>query len=125
VDVVDFFTLLAAWGGAAGGGPCDVDFDGVIDLEDLLALIGRWGACPVAASATGRPAQHAVLLRSPDVNGNGAVDVSDLEAIKAAWGPCGKDNPADLDGDGVVGTADLFLLTANWESDPRPATSTR
>ena len=30
----------------------------------------------------------------------------------AAWGQC--ESPADLNGDGIVGAADLLTLLANW-----------
>jgi hypothetical protein len=42
VDVGDLLALLGAWG--TGGGPADIDGDGDVDVEDLLALLGAWGA---------------------------------------------------------------------------------
>jgi polyhydroxybutyrate depolymerase len=55
--------------------PCPADFDGggVVDVQDLLALLAAWGSCP------GCP---------EDIDGNGAVDVTDLLALLAAWGAC-------------------------------------
>jgi len=44
VDVVDFLTLLAAWGDA--GGPGDVNGDGTVDVLDFLQLLAAWGPCP-------------------------------------------------------------------------------
>jgi endonuclease/exonuclease/phosphatase family metal-dependent hydrolase len=44
VDVVDFLTLLAAWGDA--GGPGDVNGDGTVDVLDFLQVLASWGPCP-------------------------------------------------------------------------------
>ncbi len=43
VDIVDLLALLGQWGAA---GPCDTDGSGAIDVVDLLALLAGWGACP-------------------------------------------------------------------------------
>jgi spore coat protein CotH len=50
--------------------PEDVNGDGVIDVSDLLAVVGAWGACD------GCP---------EDINGDGVVDVTDLLAVIAVW----------------------------------------
>lgn len=49
-----------------------------------------------------------------DLNGDGVVGGADLGALLAAWGPCQGDCPADLDGNGVVGGSDLGELLASW-----------
>ncbi len=46
-----------------------------------------------------------------DLDGDGTVGGADLAVLLAAWGQPG---PADLDGDGTVGGADLALLLAAW-----------
>ena len=51
----------------------DVDGDGEVGVEDLVAVIVAWGPCP------GCP---------EDVDGDGGVDVDDLVAVVAGWG-CG------------------------------------
>jgi hypothetical protein len=48
--------------------------DGVVDVDDLVAVILAWGACP--APPEGCPA---------DLNGDGAVDVDDLVAVILGW----------------------------------------
>jgi hypothetical protein len=48
-----------------------------------------------------------------DVNGDGVVNTADLLQLLADWGPC-PDCPSDLNGDGVVDTADLLALLAAW-----------
>lgn len=50
--------------------PGDVDGDGVVGVDDLLAIIAAWGPCSGCAE---------------DVTGDGAVDVNDLLAALAAW----------------------------------------
>jgi plastocyanin len=53
--------------------PADVDGDGTIDVNDVLAVIGDWGPCPGCGT---------------DTNGDGVVDVNDILYVIAAWGPC-------------------------------------
>lgn len=52
----------------------DLNNDGVVDVSDLLLLLGAWGACPIKDPC---PA---------DLNGDGAVDVSDLLILLGNWG---------------------------------------
>jgi T5SS/PEP-CTERM-associated repeat protein len=54
-----------------------------------------------------------VLELDGDINGDGVVDTADLLQLLAAWGEC-DGCPEDLDGDGSVNTADLLILLANW-----------
>ena len=44
VGVNDLLAIVDMWGQAGGAG--DVDEDGVVGVGDLLALIDAWGACP-------------------------------------------------------------------------------
>ncbi|MCI0362962.1 MAG: dockerin type I domain-containing protein [Phycisphaerales bacterium] len=44
VNVNDLLALIEAWG--ALGGPADLSGEGVVNVFDLLALINAWGACP-------------------------------------------------------------------------------
>ncbi|MCP3939439.1 MAG: hypothetical protein GY708_29180, partial [Actinomycetia bacterium] len=48
-----------------------------------------------------------------DLDGSGDVGFADLVALLAAWGPC-VDCPADLDGDGSVAFGDLVAMLASW-----------
>ena len=50
----------------------DFNGDGYVNVNDILILIGYWGA-------SNSPA---------DVNSDGIVDVADLLILIAAWGPC-------------------------------------
>jgi hypothetical protein len=59
--------------------PCAADVagnDGVIDINDLLALLGAWG--------TGDPVFDIAPAGAPD----GVVNIQDLLTLLAAWGPC-------------------------------------
>jgi hypothetical protein len=48
-----------------------------------------------------------------DINGDGVVNTEDLLLLLAAWGPC-PGCPEDINGDDVVNTADLLMLLAEW-----------
>jgi enterochelin esterase-like enzyme len=53
----------------------DLDADGDVDVDDLLAVINAWGPCGEG------PAECAA-----DINGSNAVDVDDLLMVLNAWG---------------------------------------
>lgn len=58
---------------------CDADFnnDGVVGVEDLLALLANWGPCP------------ALPATCPwDLDDDGDVGVKDLLSLLGSWGPC-------------------------------------
>jgi len=44
VDVSDLLEVVGYWG--ASGGPADVNDDGIVNVADLLAVVDAWGACP-------------------------------------------------------------------------------
>lgn len=69
----NFETREACELACAGACPADVTLSGVVDVDDLLAVLSGWGQ-PGGAG---------------DVNRDGAVDVDDLVAVLLAWGPCG------------------------------------
>jgi probable HAF family extracellular repeat protein len=50
-----------------------------------------------------------------DLDGDGIVGSADLAELLAQWGPC-VDCAADITGDGVVGPADLAQLLAAWST---------
>ncbi|MEE8153474.1 MAG: NosD domain-containing protein [Phycisphaerales bacterium] len=67
-------------------------------------------------NALNTPQGTAKLVRSMgDINGDGMVGAADLLSLLANWGPCETGCcPADLDGNGTVGASDLLILLANW-----------
>ena len=52
----------------------DLDGNGSVDIDDLLAFISAWGPCTSACPA--------------DFDGNGEVAIDDLLILISAWGPC-------------------------------------
>jgi len=60
---------------APGGG------NGVVDVADLLEVIGHWGACPGACPP-------ACIGDFVPPGGNCNVDVADLLGVVGHWGPC-------------------------------------
>jgi hypothetical protein len=54
--------------------PGDIDGDGDVDVNDLVAVITNWGNNPANPDA--------------DVDGDGDVDVGDLVIVITNWGPC-------------------------------------
>lgn len=57
--------------GTQPSNPADLNGDGVVDVSDLLILLGQWGAC-VDCTA--------------DLNNDGTVNVSDLLILLGNWG---------------------------------------
>ncbi len=55
----------------------DVNGDGTVDVDDLIAVILAWGQCPTPPATGGCPA---------DVNHSGTVDVDDLIMVILNWG---------------------------------------
>ncbi|MDP7519313.1 MAG: hypothetical protein QF438_04105, partial [Phycisphaerales bacterium] len=51
--------------------PGDVNGDGVVDTNDLLAVLAAWGPCESPCSE--------------DINNDGQVDVNDVLVLIAAW----------------------------------------
>ncbi|MHC5001883.1 MAG: hypothetical protein ACYTJ0_02055 [Planctomycetota bacterium] len=54
--------------------PADVDGTGVVDVDDLVAVILDWGTDGSAHNS--------------DVDGSGTVDVDDIVVVILTWGPC-------------------------------------
>ena len=58
-----------------------------------------------------------ITLCPADFNGDGSVGPADLGQLLSTWGPCPA-CPTDTNGDGIVGPADLSTLLASWGSCP-------
>ena len=86
----------------AVAGECegDVNDDGMVDVMDILDVLGQWGEC-------GDPC-------TGDLDGNGLVDVQDLLVVISNLGPCGEpqcdSHEACDDGDDC--TLDLCIFGA-------------
>ena len=74
----DGYLWFATWEGVARYNGCpiagDATGDGVVNADDLVAVILAWGPCP--APPNGCPA---------DVNGDGDVNVDDLVMVILNW----------------------------------------
>ena len=75
------------------------------------------GELYLLANSTGVPfdSTGVVLRIAPklgDLNGDGVVGAADLLALLASWGDM--NSAADLDMNGIVGASDLLILLANW-----------
>ena len=49
-----------------------------------------------------------------DLDGNGVVGLADLLAVISAWGRCDAECPEDLDGSGFVDIGDLLIMLSSW-----------
>jgi len=58
--------------------PGDVDGNDFVNVSDLLAVIGAWGACP--------PRLPTPLNCHADFNDDGQVNVTDLLTVISNWG---------------------------------------
>ena len=67
---------LQAWDGLLDGCDCagDVDGDGLVGVNDMLAVLEAWGDCPAPCDA--------------DVDGDGIVGVDDVLFIISSWDIC-------------------------------------
>ncbi len=59
----------------------------------------------------------APVLCPADLDGGGVVGAADLAQLLGSWGPC-PGCAADFNGDGAVGAVDLAELLGNWGACP-------
>lgn len=106
----------ASWGIVAGG----VSQTGSAPQVRALAIDPASGALVIGGRfdhVDGAPANNIAMLtlcssaNPADFNGDGVVGSADLAVILAAWGGASP----DLDGDNVVGSGDLAALLAAWD----------
>ena len=97
--------------GCGGGCEGDLNFDDVVDGQDLGILLANWGTAGCG-----------------DINGDGIVDGEDLGILLAKWGPCcgvpvagsccepnGTPNCDDFDCCTLVCATDAFCCTTSWD----------
>ncbi len=62
--------------------------------------------------------EASVHLAVPDVDCNGRVDIVDVQQVTARWGTAqggpGYHARYDLDGDNIIGVADVILVASHW-----------
>ncbi|MHC4414820.1 MAG: hypothetical protein ACYS0G_06005, partial [Planctomycetota bacterium] len=72
------------------------------------------GFLAVSAGNSGNSVAVKVQSLCPaDLDGDGIVGIADLLALLAAWGT-DPGGPPDFDGDGSVGVSDLLALLSSW-----------
>ncbi len=57
------------------------------------------------------------VYRTADLDGDGVVGSADLGLLLSAWGKAGPASPADLDASGDINGADLGRLVDRWATD--------
>lgn len=121
--------------GRAGGGDPDLDlgwgnlpsfftFDDEVLIEDgpddssgmwtitLTDIIDDPGTDGVFVEASTITLQKAGSACPADINGDGQVGSTDLAMLLGDWGAA--DSPADLDSSGDVGSTDLGIMLGSW-----------
>lgn len=124
-DVVNVDLLLSTDGGAnfptviAGATPDDGSFmwtvPDVNTSNAMIRVVARDGDSNTGFDDSDAP--FAIAGSCPaDLDGDGSVGSSDLAALLGAWGAPG--GPADITGDGGVGAADLAAMLGAWGPCP-------
>ena len=65
------------------GYPEDTWGDDVVDLADMLGVLGHWGRCPYGPCRWDNAPEH-----DDGTWGDGVVDMRDLLGVVGDWGPC-------------------------------------
>jgi hypothetical protein len=80
-----FAVIGGFWPGTITPAPvCAADITGndVVNIDDLLAVINAWGACPAP------PMPCLADIAPSGSGGNGVVDIDDLLTVINGWGAC-------------------------------------
>ncbi len=94
--------------------PIPFDLDGNPRLiDDPWSPDTGAGDCPMVDMGAYEFQEGSADCCPADLDGDGAVGAADLAELLGNWGPC-EGCPADLDGDDAVGAFDLALLLGNW-----------
>jgi len=87
---------------------------GTFEITSSIYHVQGLGQPPVLTAVSDRGELHIGCFPS-DINGDGQVDSADLFLLLAQWGAAPQLGiSADLNGDGTVDGADLGLLLSNW-----------
>jgi hypothetical protein len=98
-----------------GAVPADAtDLDGLPRfIDDPLTPDTGAGDCPMVDMGAYEFQDGTTTCCPADFDGDGTVGPADLAELLGSWGPC-EGCPVDLDGNGQVGPFDLALLLGNW-----------
>jgi hypothetical protein len=132
VDVNDFFVLASCHPAPLARGTEMMDLDGDSDVDDAdgALFMGVYEGAVDDCNSNGTSDLLEILADASldadgdgalddcggvlgDINGDGLVGFADLLLVLAGWGPCAA-CPEDLDGNGSVGFSDLLMVLANW-----------
>jgi trimeric autotransporter adhesin len=89
----------------------------------LAVLFVALVTAPQALASNGAGDSPSLCCPS-DLDGDGVVGSADLAEILAAWGPAGAGDPADLDESGEVDAIDIAILIGSWGGCPAPCLKT-
>ena len=97
----------------------DGDLDIVLNNANIVGFLPNNGDATFAEVQLFRAGREVHGVAVGDLNGDGALDLAapnfEADSVSVLLNRCA-DIPADLDGDGTVGTSDLLILFANWGS---------
>ncbi len=88
------------------------------DFVNGEILVPFTGPMQILPGSLSVSVQHTPLPCPADLDGDGLVGGADLGMLLAAWGPAAPVQPADLNHDGIVDGADLGSLLAAWGPCP-------
>ncbi|MEE9129889.1 MAG: hypothetical protein V3T84_07700 [Phycisphaerales bacterium] len=119
------FSTLAAEVAAQEGWLLDTfsgknGFEGIIQggIMDFSEFYGDVGPAEFEPMAEATADFELMTIPCPaDLDGDGSVGAADLLTLLVSWGPC-EGCPADFDGNGSVGASDLLALLVNWGPCP-------
>lgn len=104
--------------------PGDIDPDGVVDPGDLAVVLGNWGACPETSGCGDCDEEHDAGCSDAecefivcDMDPFCCDTAWDVQCMVEARNNCdclGAPCSGDLNGDDIVGPADLAVVLGNW-----------
>jgi hypothetical protein len=95
--------------------PGDIDQNGRLDIDDILAIVNGWGSCP------GGGAPCPADIHPSVCSGNGSVDIDDLLQVINAWGdsyPNGCAEPEEIDVGELESVTDCMDAATEKELTP-------
>jgi hypothetical protein len=126
VDVYDSgcFIALDVDDPTTGAGFVFYDTAGLLDLDDLSTAFSlAWPSHDFLVGAVGSDGvlEHDANVNGipdacecpADLDGDGEVGFAEILQVIGAWGPCGS-CPEDLNGNGAVDFADILVIIASW-----------
>jgi hypothetical protein len=124
---VNWDSRIAIYEGGACDAPmiaCNDDGDGCSGYTTLVqaaVAAGTTYLIRVGSYAANDTGTGTLRVNGPDdcpcpadLDGDGAIGFADLLVVLADWGKCGAPCAGDVDGDGEVGLGDLLIVLSTW-----------